>query len=191
MKKIGADNRVPGVNMMQDQHTQIFDMFLKHAKVVYPWLDAGTGDSWNRQRMKEIVRRDGNTLYTSEVDLDVRRYDFPDGFFNTITSFELLEHLYNPLFHLIELHRVLSSTGNLFLDTPNDYSLIHKAEHLLSRKYRPHFHQFCERDLRDILERAGFIIVDLRKFHKSRSGTIARISRNGLWVHAKKSQKPS
>ena len=175
--------------MMHDQRTRIFDMFLRHATVAYPWLDAGAGDSWNRRRILEIVHRDGSVLHTSEADLDVERYEFADGFFSTITSFELLEHLYNPLFHLLELYRVLSPTGSLYLDTPNDYSLIHKAEHLMNRKYRPHFHQFSERDLRDILERAGFVIIDLRKFHKSKSGTLARISRNGLWVHAQKKQQ--
>jgi hypothetical protein len=72
------------------------------------------------------------------------------------------------------------------LTTPNDYSLIYKAEHLLSRKCRPHFHQFSERDLRDILERGGFKIRVIKKFFRSRSGTIARISRNGFFVHAGK-----
>lgn len=189
MQKIGADDLVPGVNMMNNQRTRILHMFRSYAKISYPWLDAGSGDSFNRRRLQEIAGIEGQTIYASEADLDHERYEFADGFFNMITSFELLEHLYNPLFHLMELHRVLSPTGSLYLDTPNDYSLIHKAEHILSRKYRPHFHQFSERDLRDIMVRAGFEIIELRKFHKSRSGTIARMSRNGLWVHAQRAKR--
>ena len=189
MKKVGADDLVPGVNMMDDQDTRILDVFRTHASISYPWLDVGSGDSFNRQRLQERARKDGQTIYVPDIDLDTDRYEFADGFFNMITSFELLEHLYNPLFHLMELRRILSPAGSLYLDTPNDYSLIHKAEHVLSRKYRPHFHQFSERDMHDILGRAGFEIVELHKFHKSRGGTLARVSRNGLWVHAKKAPR--
>ena len=76
------------------------------------------------------------------------------------------------------------SATHLWLTTPNDYSLIYKAEHLLSRKYPPHFHQFNEKDLRDILARAGFRIVLLHKFIRgTRTGTLSRISRNCFFVH--------
>ncbi|MBL0061681.1 MAG: hypothetical protein IPP40_09435 [bacterium] len=80
----------------------------------------------------------------------------------------------------------MAPDGNLFLVTPNDYSLIYKVEHILSRKYRPHFHQFTERDLRDLFHRAGMRIVHLEKFYKSPSGTIARVSKNGFFMHVRK-----
>ena len=148
-----------------------------------PWLDVGAGESVMLGQLKAIARK---KIETSDIDLDERRYAYEDNRFLTITSFELIEHLFNPLFHLREIRRVLSPEGNVFLTTPNDYSLIYKAEHLLSRKYRPHFHQFSARDLEDICKRAGLEIVTIRTFFRSASGTIARVSRNGLFLHARK-----
>lgn len=150
-----------------------------------PWLDVGAGGSLMRDTMQkhwphlEIVE--------SLVDLDEQPYEFPDNHFKVVTSLELIEHLYNPLAHMKEVRRVLHPDGHLFMTTPNDYSLIYKAEHLLSRKYRPHFHQFSERDMCDLMDKAGFRYVEIWKFRKSRySGTLARISRNGLFIHAQK-----
>ena len=147
------------------------------------WLDVGAGESYMREQLQDRLKID---FFTSEIDLDFEKYDFEDGKFKTITSFEVLEHLFNPLNHLIELKRVLADDGNLFLTTPNDYSLIYKVEHLTNRKYHPHFHQFSERDLRNIMNRAGFKIIALRKYFASASGTIARISRNDFLLHAVK-----
>ncbi len=148
-----------------------------------PCLDVGSGESFMRNL---FIKNTGIQVLHSEVDLDVTPYDFPDNYFKTITSFEVLEHLFNPLYHLMELKRILAPDGNIYITTPNDYSLIYKAEHLLNRKYRPHFHQFSKRDLRDIFNRAGFKIILLKKYFKSRSGTIARISRNGFLIHLRK-----
>lgn len=153
--------------------------------IIEPWLDVGAGESYMRGRLEEKLKIN---FHISEIDLDFEKYEYADGFFKTITSFEVLEHLFNPLNHLIELRRILAGDGNLFLTTPNDYSLIYKVEHLTNRKYHPHFHQFSERDLKNIMKRAGFKIVSLRKYFASASGTIARISRNDFLLHAVKIQ---
>lgn len=168
-----------------EEYSKIPVFFFGEREVIgSPVLDVGLGGSYMRNRLTENLGNLG--IYTSEVDLDVERFEYGDGFFKSVTSFEVIEHLYNPLFHLQEVHRVLRDSGTLYLTTPNDYSLIYKAEHLLSRKYRPHFHQFSERDLRDILEQAGFEVQRLKKFFRSNTGTLARICRNGLYVKARK-----
>lgn len=146
-----------------------------------PWLDVGAGESYMRDKLRSIFKIN---FYVSEIDLDFERYEYADEFFKTVTSFEVLEHLFNPLTHLIELRRILATDGNLFLTTPNDYSLIYKVEHFTSRKYHPHFHQFSEMDLRNIVDRAGFKIIFLKKYFASASGTVARISRNDFLLHA-------
>lgn len=162
----------------------ILQFFLAYAAEVplfVPWLDVGAGETFMRQQLRQMFGR----LTTSEHNLDESPYPFTDQAFRTITSFEVLEHLFNPLFHLHDLHRLLHRDGDFFLTTPNDHSLIYKAEHLLSRKYTPHFHQFSERDLRTICELAGFRIVCCRSFFRSASGTLARLSRNGLFIHCR------
>ena len=160
---------------------RLFRRYTAPGLIQTPWLDVGAGGSYMRDRLKEQFNIN---FYTSEIDLDFEKYEYEDGFFKTITSFEVLEHLLNPLNHLIELRRVLAPDGNLFLTTPNDYSLIYKAEHLFNRKYHPHFHQFSGRDLRNIMEKAGFRVVLLKPYFASASGTIARISRNDFFLHA-------
>jgi cyclopropane fatty-acyl-phospholipid synthase-like methyltransferase len=185
MEKIGADLNLYRPYIRRHDH-KIFELLASYTSLDIfkePWLDVGSGENYMRDLMAEKTRKN---IQSSEIDLDVTPYEFSDNYFLTITSFELLEHLYNPLFHLMELHRVLSPEGNLFLFTPNDYSLIYKVTHLLSRKYAPHFHQFSEKDLRDVMTRAGFKVVIVKKLRRGISGTLARISRDRLFVHAKK-----
>lgn len=46
---------------------------------------------------------------------------FSDDSFDTIVSFELIEHLKNPVLFLKEVKRVLKTSGRLILSTPNGY----------------------------------------------------------------------
>jgi len=182
---IGADTNLYTKSDIGRVHRTlgVFNRHIKSHPIQGPWLDVGSGQSYMLERLTKDY---GVPIETTEVDLDVTPYPYPDNHFNTITSFELIEHLFNPLFHLFEIKRVLSPKGNLFLTTPNDYGLIYKVEHILSRKYRPHFHQFSARDLEDLCKRAGLEVVAIEKFFRSASGTIARVSRNGLFLHARK-----
>lgn len=179
--KAGVLKRI-GFDAYEGQSKRILERFSLE-EVRYPWLDVGSGSSWLREVLFERHRGKGE-LYESDIDLDVSRYSVVGGHFRTVTSFEVLEHLFNPLFHLMELRRVLHPEGSLYLTTPNDMSLIYKAEHLLGRKYRPHFHQFSERDLRDILEHSGFRIEVMEKFSRG-YGTLARLSRNCFYIVAR------
>ena len=185
MEKIGADLSLYRPYIQKHAHKIVEILFGYASPDMFrePWLDVGAGDNYMRDLLAE---KTGRQIQSSEIDLDIAPYEFQNDYFNTITSFEVLEHLYNPLFHLMELHRVLSPEGNLLLFTPNDCSLVYKAQHLLSRKYRPHFHQFCEKDLQDIFVRASFRIVVVKKLRRGISGTLARISRDRLFVHAQK-----
>jgi len=180
--RIGADCDL----FTSPQHTRsrILDVLRREAKIEAPWYDAGAGDGYHRQKLTEFSAVQPKV---TEEDLDTGVFPVaPTGGFETITAIELIEHLYNPLQFLLTMKSLLADTGNFYLTTPNDYSLIYKCEHLLSRKYRPHFHQFSERDIRDIFARAQFPIITLKKFFRSRTGTIARISRNGFFIHARR-----
>lgn len=182
---IGADTNLCTQRDIRRVQTTLrtFRQYTKNLSLSEPWLDVGAGVSYMREQLRQIYK---TNVFTYEIDLDWGKYPVADGYFKMITSFEVLEHLFNPLFHLTELRRVLADDGNMFLTTPNDYGLIYKTEHLLSRKYRPHFHQFCERDLRDIVNKAGLKIITLKKCFHSRSGTIARISKNDFFMHCNK-----
>lgn len=184
MSNIGKDTNLDTQKMerMKQATLNLFLNYFQRQKDVHPWYDVGAGESYMRNEL-------GSTEYPilfTDIDLDANPLPFEDESMRTVTSFDVLEHLYNPLFHLKELHRVMKTDAILYLVTPNDYSLIYKAEHLLSRKYPPHFHQFSEGDLRNIMGEAGFNIRLLIKYRRGGSGTIARISRNVFFVIAEK-----
>ena len=180
MSNIGKDVNLytPRQIRMSERTLEMFHRHFDRSKNTGIWFDVGAEDSYTR----DVLRPYARNMVTTNIDLDVDCLPWYDGIIQTVTSFEVLEHLYNPLFHLRELYRVMKPAATMYLTTPNDYSLIYKAEHLLSRKYTPHFHQFSERDLRNIMDEAGFKIRLLKKFRRGGSGTIARISRNGLFA---------
>lgn len=183
--RIGADEILydPFVQRRSERVLKLLLNYTKNVPLRERWMDVGSGESFMRDLLREKTKL---AIEVSEVDIDVTPYEYADNSIHTITNFEVIEHIFNPLFHVMEMKRIMAPDGNLFLITPNDYSLIYKVEHILSRKYRPHFHQFSERDLRDLFLRAGMEIVHMEKFYKSSSGTIARVSLNGLFVHARK-----
>lgn len=82
--------------------------------------------------------------------------------FMTITSFEVIEHLQNPLLYLKCIYAHLDNGGKLYLTTP--------VKWMFKGKY--HFHEFTKEELLFCLTEAGFenIIVtriqayDLRHF---------------------------
>lgn len=52
--------------------------------------------------------------------MDCQYLTFNDSTFDTITSFEVIEHFKDPSCYLKELHRVLKPGGQLIVSTPND-----------------------------------------------------------------------
>jgi len=53
----------------------------------------------------------------------VEELNFPENFFDFISLVEVIEHLYNPLSTISELHRILKKDGILYLSTPNEESV--------------------------------------------------------------------
>ena len=64
----------------------------------------------------------------------------------TITSFEVIEHLQNPLLYLTSIYNSLQPGGMLYLTTPSKWIF----------KGRFHFHEFTRDELLFCLEYAGF-----------------------------------
>lgn len=51
--------------------------------------------------------------------MNVEDLDFNDDSFDVVVSFEVIEHLKNPLFYLKEIRRVLRESGTAYFSTPN------------------------------------------------------------------------
>jgi len=84
----------------------------------------------------------------TSVDLDMEPLS---GSFAVVTAFELLEHLFNPLYVLLEVRRHLAgSDGRLFVSMP-----LHKPAFLASPD---HFHEMTRSSALSLFTRAGFSV---------------------------------
>ncbi len=107
---------------------------------------------------------------------DFRDVRFPDGSFDFVTLWNVLDHTPDPLELLLEVHRVLKEDGRVFIRTPNavwqylNYRLAKFLRRLGWGKLfdeHPHatfiFHQtnFSPRTLRLVLEGSGFIPLSI------------------------------
>ena len=73
------------------------------------------------------------------------------GNYDLVTSFEVLEHLFNPLFHLVQIKNVLNPDGRLILSTP-----LAKPRLLWSKE---HFHEMSKQSIQALFEAAGFKVL--------------------------------
>jgi len=78
-------------------------------------------------------------------------YNTLDGNYDLVTSFEVLEHLFNPLFHLQQVKKILSKDGKLVLSTP-----LSKPRFLWSKE---HFHEMSLASIEALFDVAGFKVV--------------------------------
>lgn len=85
---------------------------------------------------------------STDIDLDVEPLN---GEYDIVTSFEVLEHLFNPLYNLLEIKKVLKPQGVFYLSTP-----LRKPEII---KTPEHFHEMSEDELMNIIERSGLYVI--------------------------------
>lgn len=107
----------------------------KRVKIEPPALDAGGENDFAKALgindfVPHDLNEDWHTAWTME----------------TITSFEVIEHLQNPLLYLWCIYDSLEPGGKLYLTTP--------VRWIFKGKY--HFHEFSREELETLLKMAGF-----------------------------------
>ncbi len=132
---------------------------------------------------EKVITVGGKEVFRCLVDLfdaEKDRYPYPDGHFETVLACEIFEHmLHDPMFMLVEIHRVLEEGGTLLLTTPNVASYTAVARALeqsgnpqLYSKYPnphgefsdteiPHVREYTPSELREAVESAGFEVENL------------------------------
>jgi len=87
-------------------------------------------------------------------DLDIIKLE--ENNYDTVFMFEIAEHLFNPLFVLLNVRKTLKDGGVLYLSTPRRPFFLRNKNH--------HFHEYQDKSLENLLERAGFKITKTRLF---------------------------
>ncbi len=111
-----------------------FDLLFSRARKIKKVLDLGCGEGdflkicqerglecfgvdISSYALKKAKKRIGGEL--RKLDLEREKLVWPDGFFDAVTAFDLLEHLKSPDLLFSETYRVLKKGGIFFATTPN------------------------------------------------------------------------
>lgn len=129
-------------------------------------LDLGTWEPYHSLLRAALPGR-VLTCAPHTLDLESEALPYDDGSVALVLLLEVIEHFYqDPMFALAEINRVLAPGGTLLISTPNLASfravvaVLGHYSPLLYGKFTPgnppHVHEFVPRDLRLLLEIAGF-----------------------------------
>lgn len=130
-----------------DLEEEIMFTFLPEGKE-QKLLDVGCGISTISLRCKErgfnvygidfssvaIEKAREKGINVLKADLDKDGIQFEDAFFDVVWAGDILEHVFDPIFLLKEISRVLKQTGKLIISTPNDLNLFTRARIFITGK---------------------------------------------------------
>lgn len=121
------------------------------------------------------MRKRGWEVHGVEMDPDVRRFEqlglsvrsglaevalaeFPDEHFDVVTSWHVLEHVFDPSRVLSEAYRILKPGGVLMLEVPNFDSLDRRVlrTYWAALELPRHLYHFTPKTLGALLQKAGF-----------------------------------
>jgi SAM-dependent methyltransferase len=172
-----------GVRADQVNSEELYRRYLPTLDELRPYrqtnwlLDVGAGaglflhvaqrDGWQVQGVE--IASGGVEFARSRLGLDViqgrmTESNLPDHRYDVVTLQETIEHLLDPMADLKEIHRVLRPGGVLSITTPNFNSLAYK---LVGREWSvlspgEHLFYFTPQTLCAMLERTGFVNIDVR-----------------------------
>lgn len=145
------------------------DFVKKHLPVGSRALDVGCGDGWLAEASpgyewhgvepEPVLREKALTKGMLAVPGEAEKLPFPDGHFDAVCLFDVLEHLPDESAALKETRRVLKSGGLLFVSVPLHPELWsehdERCEHC--RRYR-------KGEVKGLLEKSGFRLLEKRYF---------------------------
>jgi SAM-dependent methyltransferase len=102
------------------------------------------------------IEQSGHNHLNSKVDVyyDGKTFPFNDNEFDTVVTFQVFEHVFNPSDFLKEINRVLKPDGELLMAVPFVWD-----EHEQPYDYA----RYSSFGLKHILSQHGFTVVELRK----------------------------
>ncbi|MBZ5593047.1 MAG: class I SAM-dependent methyltransferase [Acidobacteriia bacterium] len=144
------------------------------------WLDVGCSSGWFVDvACRAGIQAEGIELSATAVEAARQRSlpvfcstieDFQPGhLYDTVTGFDILEHVLDPYGFLQSVRRLLAPGGVVCLGVPNLGGLISKAMGRRWYFYIPeeHLHYFNASTIRRLLERAGFRVQHCGRAYKT------------------------
>lgn len=125
-------------------------------------------------------------IKTELVDLNYSKLKYKDDFFDLVTCFEVLEHVFSPIEILAEIKRVLKPQGVLVISVPNILNIINRVNflkgefvdvmdvaHKNNEIFSEHIRIFSQNNLEKIITLNKFKVMNRNfffpeKFHETR-----------------------
>lgn len=122
------------------------------------------------------------------LGLDVRtgvleEAKYPDGSFNCVTMWDVLEHVPDPTSHMLEVRRILAPGGLVVIGTPNLEHILFRIKREKWRHLKPseHIFYFKKSSITELLAKTGFSMVYPPLFGgRSFSGSFAASVKCGI-----------
>ncbi len=101
--------------------------------------------------------------YLNILNSSLEKANFPDHYFDVITLWDVLEHLYDPFNSLLEIYRILKPGGILLIRVPNYDSIDRKIfkSNWAGWDAPRHLFIFNKKTIKFYLQKTGFTIIDL------------------------------
>ena len=136
------------------RYAHTLEFLRKHVPVTDSILDMGINNPFS-----EIMRKEGyNVSNTSGEDLDLDQSALAKGGYDVLTAFEIFEHLLNPFTVLqnVKSDRIIVSVPLRLWFSP--------AYRSKTDMWDRHYHEFEDWQLDWLLEKAGWVIKDRKKW---------------------------
>lgn len=132
-------------------------VFLNSMKALETWVIKGVEP--NAQVAEYARRKYGLDVVTGTLE----KARFPQGYFDCVTMWDVLEHVHSPLDTLLEINRILKDDGILLVRVPNlaswDARLFRQTWAGLDAPR--HLYIFTPETLAAMLAQAGFQVIEL------------------------------
>jgi 2-polyprenyl-3-methyl-5-hydroxy-6-metoxy-1,4-benzoquinol methylase len=124
------------------------------------FLDEAKKRSWEvygteySERLIGLLREKGITIHDGQLNSE----NYEEGFFDIVTSFEVIEHINNPTSELKQIATLLRKGGLVYLTTPNFNSLLRRRLKIQYNviKYPEHLSYYTPKSLSRLFHLNGF-----------------------------------
>jgi 2-polyprenyl-3-methyl-5-hydroxy-6-metoxy-1,4-benzoquinol methylase len=157
------------------------------------FLDIARSEGWETYGIElsryaaEVARGKGLRVSAGTTD----DCDFPPGFFDVVTAWDVIEHMPKPLAELEKIHNLLKPGGLLVINTPDSGCMLAR---LLGKRWHlvvppEHLNLFHRRSLKVALEKVGYSVIQRTTIGKRFTlqyivMTMAHWQKLGVWDRA-------